>query len=86
MKKHDCLKWHEEARGCSICSRIVRNFSKRDIQKCQEDINWVISELKSRNEKLEDLLVLAKSWAYEIEAPATVVEKRLFDTVKELKK
>ncbi|MEK6884640.1 MAG: hypothetical protein AABY22_33715 [Nanoarchaeota archaeon] len=85
MKKHDCIKWREEGFGCSICNGIVRKFSKEDILKYQKDMNWHISELKTRNKELENIYKLAKTWVYEVEAPATVIEQRLFDAVNELK-
>lgn len=46
LKKHSCEKWLEEARGCSICSKIGV-MTKEEIKDIQEHINWHITSLQS---------------------------------------
>ena len=44
MKKHDCIKWIDEGRGCSICSKILLKMNKKDIVEIQNTTNWYLSE------------------------------------------
>lgn len=42
-ERHDCEKWHDEGRGCSVCSSLI-NHSLDDAKALQAHINGVIVE------------------------------------------
>jgi hypothetical protein len=45
MKKHNCIKWHEEGQGCAICSKSGL-LKKDEVLQIQSWSNAHISELK----------------------------------------
>lgn len=56
MKKHNCKKLINEARGCSVCSNLLKGLKGHELQKTIEQTNWIITEQKKEIEELKKKL------------------------------
>lgn len=54
MKKHNCEKWIEEGRGCSVCNSLHLDIEKA--KELQTYVNWQISTLAQEVNRLNMLL------------------------------
>lgn len=54
--KHNCVKWREEGRGCSICDSLV-HYKKSDIKELQDHINWRVNTLRHALEEIREIYV-----------------------------
>ena len=54
--KHNCEKWFDESRGCSICSNLLLKSpikTKKELREIVEHCNWIVTEQKREIEKLK---------------------------------
>ena len=51
LRRHNCGAWHDEARGCPICSHAIRCLRGEDLCDAAEHLDGSVMELKVKVER-----------------------------------